>query len=259
MNGSLGAIALFVGAGSLALLLLLLLLALKQIKMSRGLERKLDEIERRIDDAKLELTNAAYLTSSVFKCPVPLGGPSIDSHHARTLVFLLQVLRPKRVLELGSGSSTVLISHYAAQFGLDIDSHVAVDHDERFLKLTEDLCKRNGVGKEVTFIHCPLVPVTGSSLPWYQIESGVTSRGPFDLVIVDGPPAYLPGTEQSRAPALPKLVQHLASNGVLIFDDTNRAGEAGVLEQWKREFPELIFDRRTEGKGHTVISRRPLF
>lgn len=55
------------------------------------------------------------------------------------------------------------------------------------------------------------------ALPWYRIDDATFDCGPFDLVIVDGPPAYEPGTEQSRAPALPVLLSHLSADGVLIL------------------------------------------
>ncbi len=68
-----------------------LVLGVLQVKIYRATQKHqmtgFQVLSRRLDDAKLELVNAAYLTSSEFKYPVPIGGPSIDSHHARTLVF----------------------------------------------------------------------------------------------------------------------------------------------------------------------------
>lgn len=137
--------------------LLLARLVWRQQKAIDRVNFGLQQLTNGLDEARLEIANAAYLTSAVFRYPVPLGGPSIDTHHARTLLFLLQVLRPKRVLELGSGSSTVFIAHYAKQLGIAIESHVAVDHDERFLNLTRELCKLNGVGDGIGG-YCPLAP-----------------------------------------------------------------------------------------------------
>jgi len=222
-------------------------------------QTEFDNIKARIDDASMAAVNASYLTSNIFQFPVPLGGPSIDAHHARTILFLLQVKRPKRILELGSGSSTVYISHFMRKLKENPVVHVAIDHDARFLDLTRDLCILNGVEQGITFAHCPLGSMVGSATDWYQIPDDIKAKGPFDLIIVDGPPAYAGGFEMARYPAMGSLLSHLSQTGILILDDSNRSGEQAVLSRWKSEHPELVLEQRCEGKGHTLISRQPLF
>ncbi len=241
----------------------LLYLEKRQGQLNARLERRIAElsfsITEKLDDAQVGIVNAVTLNSTAFAFPVPLCGPSIDPHHARTLSFLLQVNRPRRILELGSGSSTVYISSLLGRLAVSPIAHIAVDHDKRFLDLTQELCRLNRCAETVQFYHCPLGNVEGHSNPWYLIPESVLDQGPFDLIIIDGPPAYEEHLARSREPALPKLIEFLAKDGILILDDTNRNGEQDVLASWRVAFPKLSFDRRTSGKGHTLVSRASMF
>lgn len=244
--------------------LVYLFLLSKQHRLSISrLERKVEamaaHLTAKIDDSQMGVVNAVTLNSTSFAFPVPLDGPSIDPHHARTLCFLLQAKRPRRVLELGSGSSTVYISTLLRRLAAPPEVHIAVDHDRRFLDLTEELCRLNHCAKNIQFVHGPLGQVGDHPMPWYQIPPTALSQGPFDLIVVDGPPAYESHLVRAREPALPVLMSSLASGGVLILDDTNRPGEQKVLSAWRKAFPQLTFEHRTVGKGHTLISHAPLF
>lgn len=225
----------------------------------KELEKRQMKLESMISGASESIVNAVYLNSSKFKFPVPLGGPSIDADHTRLLTFLLQLKKPKKILELGSGSSTVLIARLLRDLGAPPDSHVAVDHEPVFLNLTRELCTVNGVEEGIHFEYCPLAEVQGHSLKWYQISQNIKDRGPFDLILVDGPPAYTEQTQIARHPALPELVDYLSTDGVLLLDDANRDGERQVQSRWRDRFPELKFHHSESGKGVLMVSRKELF
>ncbi len=92
----------------------------------------------------------------------------------------------------------------------------------------------------------------GRTAPWYDL-SGVGAGALFDLVIVDGPPAWK-GDRLARLPALYELRKHLGENGVLVLDDAGRDGEAEIARQWQRDFPDLHFRMVGVGRGLFVAS-----
>lgn len=235
-------------------------------KIAAKIDRRFEEIEEQLRcveskaiSATESIVNAVYLNSSRYKFPIPLGGPSIDSDHARLLTFFLQLKKPKKILELGSGSSTVLISRTLSDLGVLPATHIAVDHEEVFLNLTRELCAINGLVDRVSFKHCPLEDIPGHSLKWYKISKEITDLGPFDLILVDGPPAYTEHTKFSRHPALPELINQISDDGLLLLDDANRDGERYVQNSWRENFPELKFHHNESGKGVLIVSKRELF
>ena len=247
---------LLVLAATWAILGLLVLLAVKLRARFQRLDRQVAAVLSRLDERSLEIQTAGALAHLRFRFPVFLGGPSIDAYHARQLLFVLQERKPRTILELGSGASTVIVARALQVLGCPPDLHIAVDHDVRFLRNTVQLARANGVDRLVRFEHCPLAPLPGYPLPWYANVSEAIGRSRIDLVIVDGPPASEPGTERSREPALPMVRKFLAEDAVVILDDANRAGEGQILESWLRDYPEFSVTRIREGKGVAVLTLR---
>ncbi|MGH7386275.1 MAG: class I SAM-dependent methyltransferase, partial [Candidatus Rokuibacteriota bacterium] len=216
-------------------------------------------VRRRCFDAGREIprdTDAGAIAQLQFRFPVFLGGPSIDAHHVRQLLFVLEELKPRVILELGSGTSTVIVARALQALGYPPEMHIAVDHDARYLRNTIQLARVNGVEQFVRFEHCPLAPVPGYTLPWYSDVPDRIGRAQIDLVIVDGPPAYEPGKERSREPALPVIRSFLSERAVVILDDANREAEGRILERWLQDYPEFSLTRVREGKGVAILTLR---
>jgi predicted O-methyltransferase YrrM len=160
------------------------------------------------------------------------------------------------ILELGSGSSTVIVARALQALGYPPEMHIAIDHDVRYLRNTIQLARANGVEQLVRFEHRPLAPIPGYALPWYSNVPETIGRAQIDLVIVDGPPAYEPGKENSREPALPVIRSFLSERAVVILDDANREAESRILDRWLRDYPEFVLTRVREGKGVAVLTLR---
>ena len=253
---------------SLAILVLFLAFAVKLRTWIRSMRRDIYEIRDEVRSLKkheeamgdlignmtAEGVNASCINALGFRFPVFMGGPSIDTHHARNLVFLLQERRPRTILELGSGSSTIIIARTLQLMGASPDLHISVDHDARFLGNTQELARLNGVAELVQFEHCPLSAVDGFPTPWYSriVELAKSSR--FDFVLVDGPPAYAKGEDRAREPALTMLRPYLSENAILILDDANRPGEQDVVTAWLDRYPEFNLYEAKEGKGIAILS-----
>lgn len=200
------------------------------------------------------LGHIASLGALDLKYPVFLGGPSIDGHHARVLLQKVLELKPRVILELGSGTSTVLISKAMQRIGIEEYEHIAVDHIKYFLELTRENVSLNGLVDKVRFEHCPLVKMSSDQGEWYSRIPEII-EGKVELLIVDGPPAYEEGKESSRYPALPQVYPYLADRCVVILDDANRLGERAVLDKWRKQYPEFEIERVKGGKGVVLLKR----
>ncbi len=73
----------------------------------------------------------------------------------------------------------------------------------------------------------------------------------IDLLLVDGPPAYVAGMGLARYPALPVMLDRLAPGATLVLDDAERPGEQEVLRRWE-DGTGLVFDRRADEAGVAV-------
>jgi predicted O-methyltransferase YrrM len=166
----------------------------------------------------------------------------------------------RRVVELGSGVSTVLLARLLCQrWPLGGFRVGAVEHDAHWAQWVSEQLDREGMGSDVVVVHAPLAPhpraVAG--LSWYDdaaLIAGLrdTLGGDrIDLLLVDGPPAYAAGHGLARYPALPVLCDWLAPGATVVLDDAERPGEQEVLRRWERETG-LDFDRRADQAGVAV-------
>lgn len=150
----------------------------------------------------------------------------------------------RRIVELGSGTSTVLIARLLRQRWPDGDyRHVAVEHDAAWAGWVDEQLTREGLQGATTVLHAPLAqhPHALQGLRWYDPE--VLRRGldtalagdRVDLLVVDGPPADTADKVLARYPALPALADRLAPGATVVLDDVERPGEQEVLRRWEAE------------------------
>jgi predicted O-methyltransferase YrrM len=170
----------------------------------------------------------------------------------------------RRVLELGSGVSTILLvrllSRHDPGGGFRL---VSVEHDAAWAQWVTDQLSREGIGDNAVVVHAPLVPhvVAEPGVLWYDdavVAAGLDAvlRGDLvDLLLVDGPPAYAAGHGLARYPALPVLRDRLAPGASVVLDDIERPGEQEVLRRWEHESG-LDFHRRAEDAGIAVARTR---
>jgi predicted O-methyltransferase YrrM len=135
------------------------------------------------------------------------------------LYLLLRVLTEARgitrVLELGAGISTSLITQWVAAH--DAES-VHVDDDEEWLKATLPGDARS------TGVYAPLANTVagGKNIKWYDTDQ---PAGTFDLVLVDGPQAWNPESRFNRLGILNWMPSVLSDEFVVVVDDSSRPGE----------------------------------
>ncbi len=169
--------------------------------------------------------------------------------------------RRRRIVELGSGVSTVLLARLLTRQlppgGFRV---AAVEHDPRWADWVRAQLAREDIGADVTVVHAPLAahPLAADDLAWYHpaaLEAGLdTALGgdPVDLLLVDGPPAWQDGRGLARYPALGALRHRLAPGATVLLDDVERPGEREVLRRWERETG-LAFERADTGLAMATV------
>jgi hypothetical protein len=224
-------------------------------KKERASLRELGSSLKHIQEGQIETRYIQALSALPLKYPVFCGRWAIDGFLAKELMDHLAIHRPRVVLELGSGVSTVLIASALESLGLTDTRHIAVDHLDEFLENTRKMVDCQGLKRTTEYWHCPLSSSIAPEASWYHGIPGRLGTTRIDLLLVDGPPGTLrPG---ARRPVLPVLRQFLSENAVVLLDDAGRDEEQEVLARWKDDFPELIEKTSKLGKGFSRITMSP--
>jgi predicted O-methyltransferase YrrM len=148
------------------------------------------------------------------------------------------------IVEFGCGITTVYIAKILKQNGGHLYS---VEDNSKWIEIVSTMLKQDNLQDYVTFIHAPLSKSTYSleNCDWYD-ENIVqeTLKGiELDMVIVDGPPAYMEHTALSRYPAIPALSDQLSDDFCIVLDDIYRDGEKEILTNWEKEL-HINFNRQ---------------
>lgn len=129
------------------------------------------------------------------------------------------------IVELGSGNSTIYMARLIRQRASG--AHIlSVDHDAEWAARTRASLEREGLSHVATVVNAPL------RNGWYD-PACLPAMESVDLLVVDGPPAYEPGTGRSREPALDHFAAALTADATIILDDARRPGEQAVIAAWE--------------------------
>jgi len=176
-----------------------------------------------------------------------LGSWKADTWFLWRIVEAIEALRPREVVELGCGASSLVIARALERNGggrlTSYDQHADfVESTGRWLA---------GYGLGATMRHAPLA-TNGSDWAhlWYDL-SGVPAT--IDLLVIDGPPWALNPFIRGRAET---LFDRIVPGGKVLLDDAARPGERVVAARWKREWPDFEFKLLSGAKGTLVGERR---
>lgn len=158
------------------------------------------------------------------------------------------------IVEFGCGITTVYIAKILKQYGGHLYS---VEDNNEWIDIVSIMLKENNLEDYVTFVHAPLCKSKYSlkNCDWYDenIVQKALKDIKINMVIVDGPPAYMEETELSRYPAIPVLLDQLSDNFCIVLDDVFRNGEKEILALWEKQF-HIIFERQFL-RGGIAIAR----
>jgi predicted O-methyltransferase YrrM len=162
---------------------------------------------------------------------------------------------PQRIIELGSGLSTLLFARYAAmrkESNLAAPLIVSLEHDREWLDHSRSLLKKFKLGDNVKLFYAPIVEqeLLGGKHSSYQFPDKeiqeLLSGCHFDFALIDGPPAHLYG----RFASLPLLAPWMQNKATILLDDAFRSGEQAALAEWQRRFNGNPADSKLFFTGH---------
>jgi len=180
---------------------------------------------------------------------------TVEPRMLDSLIWLLDDRRPLRVLELGSGLSTVAMAYQIEKTGVGYLE--ALDHDKECAEQTREYLKEHGLQHVAQVHYAPIrnhaVPWDGMAYPWYSL-SALSPDRKYDFVFVDGPPGNL--GHMARWPAYFLLKKYLAPNVILVVDDVDRKQERVMVEHWLKSDPYLHRTNLSTGRGGVLLERK---
>ncbi len=223
----------------------------------------LQEQEERTADRQRTLTENLYqqleaLASITSLLPLrmplpPMRGWAISPDFGIILINEILKHKPRLVLELGSGVSTLLAAYCLEKTGSG--KLVSFDHDLNYSEQTRERITDHGLDRIAEIIHAPLTKVTLDQGEWDWYETARMDQNlKIDLLVIDGPPGQI--QKISRYPALPVLHKYLADEVVILLDDAARVDEKTTLDMWIQEFPEFEHEYRSAEKGASILRRK---
>lgn len=240
----------------------LLLAALYVIRSQRALHKKMGRQTERLAKAIQNLTqqereNSKQSTRQIeafvqlnslleFTAPLPATRGWVASPDLLlTISQLVRENKPKLVVELGSGVSTLVVAKSGAK------KVISFDGDAEFAEQTLALLKQHGVrGVEVRL--APLTPYRGGA-KWYDPNKFKDLKN-IDLLIVDGPQGG--DNSDARYPALENLLNKLSPKAIVVLDDVNRTGERKLAEDFAKALPKHKLQILDHEKLTAIISPR---
>lgn len=188
--------------------------------------------------AELSEHRALLVTESLREGIVyPVNPAALCPENALFVVQQIYLRRPKRVLEFGSGASTVLIARALRQ--LDVQGRLtSLDHLDGWYQRTRDQLRATGLEEVARVHHSPLERRAGLEVPWYDVSALPEDDAPYDLVLVDGPEGGS-GEPLARLGGFLSVRERLAPGAVILLDDGLRRGEREIVRRWQQAEPNL--------------------
>jgi predicted O-methyltransferase YrrM len=211
--------------------------------------------DRGVRDLRFAVPREVEATVQLFqgftpRAPMPSSGDyALNPTDLLELLFLVRSRRPRLVLELGSGTSTIWLGYVLEQTGGRL---ISLDHDPEYAGRTRAALRAHGLTGVAEVRDAPLAPVEvgDRTYSWYDPAVCEDLDG-IDFLLVDGPPAAV--GPDSRYPALPVTGARLADRATIVFDDANRKDEQAAIERWLAATDGLARESELLGR-HAVLS-----
>ena len=235
-------------------------LALRSLKLRirTVLDSKENRLNKRLaDSVELLYTQMEALISlnSVLQPRLPLPptrGWAGSPDFLRELAVEILARKPKMVIELGSGVSSLVIAYCLQRNGHG--KLVSLDHDGRYAEQTRLMLSQHGLSAQGVVLDAPLkeVACNGVKVPWYTLPPGLPPQA--EMLVIDGPPSLENDNLLSRYPALPMLRTYLAPGALVVLDDAARPGEQECLARWRQEIGFAEYALKLHEKGTALFS-----
>ena len=175
----------------------------------------------------------------------------ITAELGRFLARAVVKLECRNILEFGAGSSSLVLGQALSLIGGG--QLTSVEQDPEWCADIFDEVKKNKnvdarlIGSKLSF----KMSRRGFYHSYDKAAKIVAERGPYDLVLIDGPQTFY-----GRDGGLHLAYQHLAPNALIILDDAKRRGEQFTIQRWLQTYPSLDvakFDPAFSDRGVAVF------
>ena len=166
----------------------------------------------------------------------------------RIATLLLQISPVERVLEFGSGPSSIRL---AMAFP---EAHVlSVEGDWRNYAETTDLMQKFLDKRNLSIKYRPITLESYGDAEFLTYEDGIFWEEEMDCVIIDGPPVY---TLRGREACLYQVYDQIKIGGLVILDDFRRSFEKQIVENWLSVYPGSFAVEIIREDHHLVVLRK---
>jgi len=244
----------------IGLALVLLVLSAYLVRSVRALHRKInrntDRVSRELSGQtsriKEEIGNSYHQVEALeqllpnlkLKAPLPSSrGWAASPDFLLALSHITQKVRPKLAVELGSGTSTLVLAKSGAK------KIISLDHSLEFGNQTREMLASHGVrGVDIRIHELETYP---QGYKWYAKTTfkGLTK---IDLLVIDGPPSST--NADSRYPVLEHLIPLLSPKATIVLDDVFREEERKLADDILAALPGHTMRILSHEKGTAVIS-----
>ena len=162
---------------------------------------------------------------------------------------ILEIIKPRAVLDCGFGISSKLISQYFDYYNYSDGKHVILEHDDEWVKFYGKDMKLSASSR--IYMQKLVNKRKGwAKYPAYEDVKKDIGHMKFNIVSVDAPYG---GERYSRRDILEVLPQILEKSWVIILDDANRRGERRtidaimrILDNCKMEYVSAIYEGESD-------------
>ena len=171
---------------------------------------------------------------------LPTRGWHLRAEAMRVVAEIVAEARPRLVLELGSGSSTVLLARQCASRGGGARV-VTVEESPLFAEQTRRRLRRHNLLDLVSIVVSPVVRTRIGCWRGYCYEmseadiASAMAGERADLVLIDGPMSAWTLRGDCRYATLLLIRRWLAERAIVLVDDADRRYERDTIERWTAE------------------------
>ncbi|WNO53243.1 class I SAM-dependent methyltransferase [Stakelama saccharophila] len=177
-----------------------------------------------------------------------LGSWKADTGFLALIVDHIEQQRPRHVVELGAGASSLVIGRALEIFGQG--RLTSFDQHADFVHATRDWLADNCVTADLYVAPLRQAPEPWRGI-WYDLDGHLPER--IDLLVIDGPPWTVHPCIRGAAET---LFDRMPVGGTVLLDDGARPGERRVAARWRERWPNFRFDLVQAGTKGTLIGTR---
>ncbi|OIN99306.1 MAG: hypothetical protein AUJ51_13145 [Elusimicrobia bacterium CG1_02_56_21] len=175
------------------------------------------------------------------------GSGSLEPASCRFLAAFVSALGARRIIEFGSGFSTLMMARQIA--GLEDNYLLSIGDSPLFSAQAKEAFENSGCQAKVEFRVAPLRPrfYGPRLLLSYNLPKGLLEAlGPFDLALIDAPKH-----DYCRESGLYDVFNAMAPGGYIVMDDANRENmEKGYGRAWHSAYGGAMDPILLEGIGN---------